>query len=70
MSNKVLEDKFYIALLDDLEKQKLVLPTMPEVALKVRDAVSNEDASAKQIADVIALDPAISARMIQVANSP
>ncbi|MCU7800110.1 MAG: HDOD domain-containing protein [gamma proteobacterium symbiont of Lucinoma myriamae] len=70
MSNKVLEDKFYIALLDDLEKQKLVLPTMPEVALKVRDAVSNEDASAKQIADVISLDPAISARMIQVANSP
>ena len=70
MSNKVLEDKFYIALLDDLEKQKLVLPTMPEVALKVRDAVSDEDASAKQIADVIALDPAISARMIQVANSP
>ncbi|MCU7939806.1 MAG: HDOD domain-containing protein [gamma proteobacterium symbiont of Bathyaustriella thionipta] len=70
MSNKVLEDKFYIALLDDLDKQKLVLPTMPEVALKVRDAVADEDASAKQIADVIALDPAISARMIQVANSP
>lgn len=70
MSNNVLEEKFYIALLDDLEKQKLVLPTMPEVALKVRDAVADEDASAKQIANVIALDPAISARMIQVANSP
>ncbi len=70
MSNQVLEDKFYVALLDDLEKQKLVLPTLPEVALKVRDAVSDEDASAKQIAEVISLDPAISARMIQVANSP
>lgn len=70
MSNKVLEDKFYIALLDDLEKQKLVLPTLPEIALKVRDAVSDEEASAKQISDVISLDPAISARMIQVANSP
>ncbi len=70
MSNKVLEDKFYIALLDDLEKQKLVLPTLPEIALKIRDAVSDEDASAKQIADVISEDPAISARMIQVANSP
>jgi len=70
LSNQVLEDKFYVALLDDLEKQKLVLPTLPEVALKVRDAVSDEDASAKQIAEVISLDPAISARMIQVANSP
>ncbi len=70
MSNKVLEDKFYIALLDDLEKQKLVLPILPEVALKVRDAVADEDASVKQIADVIVLDPVISARMIQVANSP
>ena len=70
MSNKVLEDKFYIALLDDLEKQKLVLPILPEVALKVRDAVADEDASARQIAEVILLDPVISARMIQVANSP
>ncbi len=70
MSNKVLEDKFYVALLDDLEKQKLVLPTLPEIALKIRDAVSDEDASAKQIAKVISEDPAISARMIQVANSP
>jgi HD-like signal output (HDOD) protein len=70
LSNKVLEDKFYVALLDDLEKQKLVLPILPEVALKVRDAVANEDASAKQIAEVISLDPVIAARMIQVANSP
>lgn len=70
MSNKILEDKFYTALLDDLEKQKLVLPILPEVALKVRDVVADEDASAKQIADVIVLDPVISARMIQVANSP
>ncbi len=70
MSNKVLEDKFYIALLDDLEKQKLVLPILPEVALKVSDAVADEDASARQIADVIVMDPVISARMIQVANSP
>lgn len=70
MSNKVLEDKFYIALLDDLEKQKLVLPVLPEVALKVRDAVADEDATAKEIADIIILDPVISARMIQVANSP
>ncbi len=59
MSNKVLEDKFYVALLDDLEKQKLVLPTLPEIALKIRDAVSDEDASAKQIAEVISEDPAI-----------
>jgi len=69
MSNEVLEDKFYTALLDDLEKQKLVLPILPEIALKVRDAVADEEASARQIAEVISLDPAISARMIQVANS-
>lgn len=70
MSNKVLEDKFYVALLDDLEKDRLVLPTLPEIALKIREAVADEDASAKQIAAVISEDPAISARMIQVANSP
>ena len=70
MSNINLENKFFVALLDDLAKDKLVLPTLPEIALQIREAVADEEANLKQIAQIISQDPAISARQIKVANSP
>lgn len=63
-------DKFLTELLDDLNNNRLVLPTLPEVALRVRDAVEDDDVSASQIADIVATDAALSARLMQVANSP
>jgi len=64
------ENVFVNELIDDLESGQLQLPTLPEVALRVRDVVDDEDTNAHQIADVIAQDAALSARLIQVANSP
>ena len=37
------EEKFLDQLLEDLENDKLVLPTLPEVALRVRDTLEDED---------------------------
>jgi putative nucleotidyltransferase with HDIG domain len=64
------EEVFVNELIEDLENGQLQLPTLPEVALRVRDVVDDENASANQIADIIAQDAALSARLIQVANSP
>jgi putative nucleotidyltransferase with HDIG domain len=64
------EQVFVDELIRDLETGQLQLPTLPEVALRVRDVVDDEDANANQIADIIAQDAALSARLIQVANSP
>jgi HD-like signal output (HDOD) protein len=63
-------EDFYADLIKDIESNQLVLPTLPEVALKVRDAVEDPNASASQVAQVIGTDAALSARLIQVANSP
>lgn len=65
-----IKDKFINDLLSDLENDKLVLPTLPEVALKVRDTLEDEDVSMKAVADAISTDAALSARIIQVCNSP
>lgn len=67
---KEIAQQFLKELIDDLENERLVLPTLPEVALKVRDAVNDEGSSLKDIARIIASDAALSARIIQVANSP
>lgn len=57
-------------LLNALENDQLVLPTLPEVALKVREVSSNPDVDVTSLAKAIENDPAISARIIKITNSP
>jgi HD-like signal output (HDOD) protein len=61
---------FLIHVQKELDNNRLVLPSLPDVALKVREAVNKGDASAQNIADIITTDAVISARLIQVVNSP
>lgn len=64
------EDTFVAELIADLESGQLQLPTLPEVALRVREVVDNEEANAADISEIIGQDAGLSARLIQVANSP
>ena len=54
----------------EIESNLIQLPTLPEVALKVREAVESDGADAATIAGMVANDAALSARLLQVANSP
>ena len=54
----------------EIENKTIQLPTLPEVALRVRDAVESESAGADTIARMVAHDAALAARLLQVANSP
>lgn len=65
-----LKQRILNELTDELNSNKLVLPSLPEVALKVRDALDKENVSNKDVANVIATDAALSAKLLQVANSP
>ncbi|TBW57850.1 HDOD domain-containing protein [Marinobacter halodurans] len=53
-----------------IENDKLVLPTLPEVALQVREIAESEDSSIQDLVKVISNDTALSARLIRVCNSP
>lgn len=64
------EEQLLERLQEDVASNNLILPTLPEVALRVRDAVEDDSARAAQIADIVATDAALSARLLQVANSP
>lgn len=63
-------EQFFSELKKAVETDKLVLPTLPEVALKIRSAVEDENASTQKIADTLTQDASLSARLIQVVNSP
>ncbi|MDO6774977.1 HDOD domain-containing protein [Shewanella sp. 3_MG-2023] len=63
------EHQLLVGLLKKLKDDALVLPTLPEVAMRVQEVVSNPNSSLKQVGDIIGQDAAISARIIKVANS-
>lgn len=65
-----LSDKVAQEIIELIDNDKLVLPTMPEMALKVREASEDPDASIMDLAKVISNDAALTARIIKVANSP
>ena len=46
------------------------LPTMPAVAVRVLNLCQSEDLDLKQIADAICQDPALSAKVLRLVNSP
>ena len=63
-------EQFYQDLQQAIASDQIVLPTLPEVALKVRDAVEDENSSANDIAEILTQDASLTTRLIQVANSP
>ncbi len=65
-----VEKQFLATFLDDLNRNRVMLPTLPEVAVQVRKLVNDPAATARQIARLIGTDPALSARLLKVVNSP
>lgn len=53
-----------------IKNDELVLPTLPEIALKVREVAEDPNATIDDLCSVISRDPALSARIIKVTNSP
>ncbi|MFC3609163.1 HDOD domain-containing protein [Stutzerimonas tarimensis] len=53
-----------------IDNDELVLPTLPEVALRVREAAEDPNISVPALSKVIGEDTALTARIIKVVNSP
>jgi HD-like signal output (HDOD) protein len=61
------------ALIAELERslaeRQLALPSLPEVALKIRKALADDNVSISEIVRLLGADPALAARILKVANS-
>ena len=68
MSDK--HDKFFNELKTAVEEDRLVLPSLPDVALKIRDVVEDVNTTTEQVADILSQDSSLSARLLKVVNSP
>ncbi len=67
-NNGINKHPLYIEIYDDLLNDRLVLPSLPNVAIKIRQMVNQDDASIQQVAKLIQTDLAISAKLMKIAN--
>jgi len=60
----------YAIIYREIMAGKANLPTMPDVCLRIRHAMQRDDYDVYSIAKIIQVDPAVSAYLIRMANSP
>ncbi len=53
-----------------IDNDQLVLPTLPEIALQVREVAEDPNANIDKLVNVISHDASLTVRIIKVANSP
>ena len=59
-----------VASIEEYTRGKKQLPTLPGVALKIIDTVHDEQSGLKELGDIIATDPPLSAKILKLVNSP
>lgn len=64
-----LDQRLFDTLRQDIANNRFLLPSLPEIAQKVREMTSSDDYGAGEVADAILQDPTIAARLLKVANS-
>jgi HD-like signal output (HDOD) protein len=57
-------------IIEALQNDQLTLPSLPEVAMKVREIAEKDDSTINDLTEIISQDAALSARIIRVVNSP
>ena len=60
---------FVQALASELSKGKVDLPSFPDIALRVRKVLADEECSQEQVVRIVGSEPALAARLMQIANS-
>lgn len=65
-----LAEKIRADLITAINNDKLVLPTLPEVALRVREIAESPDSAILDLVKEISDDASLSARLIRICNSP
>ena len=61
--------RFVEALEVELAGEKIDLPSFPEVAARVRKALTNDQVDIDHVVQVVSAEPALAARLLQLANS-
>src|SRR5690625_2219212 len=62
-------DRLFVRLVQDLMEERLDLPSMPDIAVRVREAIANPESDTADVARIIQADPVVATQLTKVANS-
>ncbi len=65
-----VEGNIFNAIMHAFNQGRLKLPSLPEIAIKIKTAASNPNVNIRDVVRIVEADPAMVARLMQVANSP
>lgn len=54
----------------NFQSEELKLPTLPDIALRLRNAIERDDVGVADAAKIVQVDAAIAAKLLHIANSP
>ncbi len=63
------ENRLTLQIYEDLNTDRLLLPTLPHVAVRIGEAVADENSNARKVATLVETDPAIALKIVKAANS-
>lgn len=64
------DNQLMVQIYQDLNADSLVLPTLPQIAVRIGHAMQDPALDANKLAKLISADPAIAAKLLKAANSP
>ena len=68
-SEKPSDFQFVQILADSLSKDTIELPSFPDVVIRLRQVLSDENSTTDQIGQLLAAEPTLAAKLLQIANS-
>ncbi len=69
VSEFAFENEISYQLYQELQNDTLILPSLPDIAIRVSEALKDETKNAHHIAEIAQTDPAITAKLVKAANS-
>ena len=69
MSTSQASFTFVQTLAQELSHQEFDIPPFPDVAIRIRDAMSNPNVTTNDIGKIIVADPVLTSRLLRMANS-
>ena len=66
---RALEQELGFLLHRDLQEDRSILPSLPDLAMKIQAAIEDKRSDAKAIAKLLEQDPAMTAKIVKTANS-
>ena len=69
LGHMTAQNQLTLQIYEDLNADRLLLPSLPHVALQIGEAVNAENSDANRVATLIETDPAIALKIVKAANS-